>query len=77
MAQAAALEGIKQRVEEQGGKIWEMETELENFLLENTGIQETAQQVSVPSLLPYFVPGILRRNKHISIERKKYFLLVS
>jgi hypothetical protein len=42
MAQAAALEGIKKRVEEQGGKIWEMETELENFLLENTGIQENS-----------------------------------
>ena len=48
MAQAAALEGIKQRVEEQGGKIWEMETELENFLLENTGIQENSSTSFCP-----------------------------
>jgi len=55
MAQAAALEGIKQRVEEQGGKIWEMETELENFLLENTGIQAN----SSTSICP-FTPFLLR-----------------
>ncbi len=55
MAQAAALEGMKQRVEEQGGKIWEMETELENFLLENTGIQENNSTSFCP-----FTPSLLR-----------------
>jgi hypothetical protein len=55
MAQAAALEGIKQRVEEQGGKIWEMETELENFLLENTGIQENSSTSFCP-----FTPSLHR-----------------
>jgi hypothetical protein len=33
------LAEVGQRQEELAGKIWEMETELENFLLENTGLQ--------------------------------------
>jgi hypothetical protein len=33
------LAEVGQRHEELAGKIWEMETELENFLLENTGLQ--------------------------------------
>jgi len=33
------VDQLKQKAEEQGVKLWEMETELENFLLENTGLQ--------------------------------------
>jgi hypothetical protein len=42
-AQAVLMAALNQRMEEQGGKVWEMETELENFLLENTGTQERAK----------------------------------
>ena len=38
---------LHQKMEEQGLKVWEMETELENFLLENTGLQAQLNNTNI------------------------------
>ena len=60
--QGVLLAGVRERLEEQAGKIWEMETELENFLIENTGLQATPPETHT------------RTDKHCALIYDQLFL---